>query len=44
MSNTKFGKEIMQKYERVRRNDGMYYVGMELNGEFAPYSVNIENG
>ena len=44
MSNTKFGKEIMQKYERVRRNDGMYYVGMELNGEFAPYSVNIGNG
>ena len=44
MSNTNFGKEIMQKYERVRRNDGMYYVGMELNGEFAPYSVNIGNG
>ena len=43
MSNTKFGKEISQRYERVKKRDGWYYVGMELNGEFAPYSVNIGN-
>ena len=30
MSNNKFGKEISQRYERIKKMDGWYYVGMEL--------------
>lgn len=41
MSNTKFGKEISQKCERVKRRDGWYYTGMDFNDEFKPYSVTI---
>lgn len=41
MSNTKFGKEISQRYERIKKMDGWYYVGMELNAEYKPYSVTI---
>ncbi len=41
MSNTKFGKEISQRYERIKKMDGWYYVGMEFNAEYKPYSVTI---
>ena len=41
MSNTKFGKEIIQRYEKIRKTDGWYYVGIELHDEFKPYSVSI---
>ena len=34
MSNTKFGKEISQKYNRVKRRDSYYYVGMEFSGDY----------
>ena len=44
MPNTKFAKEIMEKYDKVRRKTGVYYVGMTLTGESTPYSVNIGNG
>lgn len=43
MSNTKFGKEISQKYERVKKRDGWYYTGMDFNDEFKPYSVTIRS-
>ena len=43
MPNTKFAKEIIGKYDKVRRKTGVYYVGMTLTGEGTPYSVNIGN-
>ena len=27
--------------ERIKKMDGWYYVGMELNAEYKPYSVMI---
>lgn len=41
MSNTKFGKEISQKYERVKKMDGWYYIGIQFNDDYKPYSVTI---
>lgn len=41
MSNTKFGKEIVQRYEKIKRPDGLYYRGIELTDEYKPYSVMI---
>lgn len=43
MSNTKFGKEMVQRYEKVKRPDGLYYSGIELTDEYKPYSVTIGN-
>ncbi len=43
MSNTKFGKELSQRHERVKRMDGWYYKGIDFNNEFKPYSVSIGN-
>lgn len=39
LSNTKFGKEIIVKYEKVRLNDGFYYRGICLNKQYKPYEV-----
>lgn len=37
LSNTKFGKELCQRFERMKRPDGLYYCGLkfvkEYNGE-----------
>lgn len=43
MSNTKFGKEVIAKYERIKRKDGWYYCGIVLNGTSVQYNVSIEN-
>ena len=43
MSNTKFGKEVITKYERIKRKDGWYYCGIVLNGASAQYTVSIGN-
>ena len=39
LSNTKFGKEVIAKYEKVRMNDGFYYRGICLNKQYRPYEV-----
>ena len=47
MSNTKFGKEITQKFEKVKKRDSYYYVGLNFIGEWANkygYEVNIGSG
>lgn len=41
MSNTNFGKEMIQKYEKIRKTDGWYYIGIELHDELKPYSVSV---
>lgn len=43
MSNTKFGKEVITKYERIKRKDGWYYCGIVLNGASTQYTVSIGN-
>lgn len=47
MSNTKFGKEITQKYEKIKKRDSYYYVGLNFIGEWANkygYEVSIGSG
>ena len=47
MSNTKFGKEITQKYEKIKKRDSYYYVGLNFIGEWANkygYEVHIGSG
>ena len=47
MSNTKFGKEITQKYEKIKKRDSYYYMGLQFIGEWSQkydYHVNIGNG
>ncbi|GAX07084.1 phage primase [Secundilactobacillus pentosiphilus] len=39
MNSTKFGKEIMQKYDRKRDNQGNYYVGLSLNEFHQPFEM-----
>ena len=42
MSNTKFGKEVSQKYQRNKKMDGWYYQGICFNEDSGPYSVTFE--
>ena len=38
-SSTKFGAEISKHYDKVKRRDGLYYVGINLdvpNDDFSP--------
>ena len=47
MSNTKFGKEIVQRFEKIKRRDSYYYVGLQFIGEWSQkydYHVNIGSG
>lgn len=39
MSNTKFGAEMQKRYERVKKRDGLAYVGISLGSD--SYSVSI---
>ncbi|MBQ1777865.1 MAG: hypothetical protein IIZ93_06880 [Acidaminococcaceae bacterium] len=41
MSNTKFGKEMVIRHEKVKRADGFYYSGIVLNQEYGGYSVTV---
>lgn len=41
MSNTKFGREMMERYTRTKRKNGFYYVGICLKMENQPYSISI---
>ena len=43
MTNTKFGMEVTKKYERKRLSIGNVYIGLDFNGEYKPYSLNIEH-
>lgn len=42
MSNTKFGKEMCQKFERVKKSDGWYYSGLECSGEYKGYNITVK--
>lgn len=39
MSNTKFGKEIALRFEKKRKPDGFYYIGVKLNNDHEPYRL-----
>ncbi|MCR2045512.1 phage/plasmid primase, P4 family [Anaerosalibacter massiliensis] len=39
MSNTRFGKEITLKFEKVRNRDGIYYQGLKLDGDSKSYQI-----
>lgn len=41
MSNTKFGREMMERHTRIKRKNGFYYVGVCLKMENQPYSISI---
>lgn len=41
MSNTKFGKELGLRFEKIRMNYGMVYKGVELNEDKKAYSINF---
>lgn len=43
MSNTKFGKEIAKRYEKVRNNNAVYYKGTSLRRDFVSYQVHFTN-
>lgn len=42
LSNTKFGKEIAAKYEKVKQRDGLYYSGIVLNPQYTGISITKE--
>ena len=47
MSNTKFGKEIVQRFEKIKKRDSYYYMGLQFIGEWSQkydYHVNIGSG
>ena len=39
MSNTRFGKEIALRYEKVRNRSGFVYQGLRLNADYEPYQI-----
>ncbi|MBE6825868.1 MAG: DNA primase [Ruminococcus sp.] len=41
MSNTKFGAEMAKRFEKVKKMDGWYYVGIRLHTSADDYSVSI---
>lgn len=42
MSSTKFGREMSNKFQKIRSN-GSYYVGINLLTEFKPFQLNVRN-
>lgn len=43
MSNTKFGKELSERFERIKTNTGWYYRGVGLKDEYKSYSINFSD-
>lgn len=41
MSNTKFGKEISLRFNKVRGRNGVMYEGLRLNEDHKPYGINV---
>ena len=39
MSNTKFGKEIGKKYQKLHNENGTIYIGVSVNADHKPYKV-----
>ncbi|MBS4538194.1 hypothetical protein GOQ27_06950 [Clostridium sp. D2Q-11] len=40
MSNTKFGKEISLRFNKVKKRQGIFYEGVRLHDDSKPYSIN----
>lgn len=43
MRNTKFGIEMGKKFEKVRKTDGYYYLGIIVQDLYKIYKINFEN-
>lgn len=43
MSNTRFGKELGLRFNRVKNRDGWYYQGLRLDVDYEPYQVSYYN-
>lgn len=41
MSNTKFGREVSQKYDKGQDKRGIYYKGLIINDRYKPYSISV---
>lgn len=41
MSNTRFGREIANKFQKVRKKDGQYYIGVSLKTKHMPYNISV---
>lgn len=39
MSNTKFGREMAKRFEKVRKKDGIYYCGIQIADMYKVYNV-----
>ena len=39
MSNTRFGKEIGLRFQRIKRRDAYYFQGIRLNDDSEPYQI-----
>lgn len=39
MSNTKFGKEVSLRFNKVKNRDGLYYQGLRLDDDSKPYQI-----
>lgn len=42
LTNTKFGIEVVKRYEKKRLNGGIAYVGIEFSDEYKPYNISIK--
>ena len=41
MSNTRFGREISNQFQKIRKKDGQYYMGVSLKKKHIPYNISI---
>lgn len=43
MSSTKFGREMAKRFEKVKRETGMHYIGLKIATEYRPYAIKINH-
>lgn len=41
MKSTKFGIELSKRFNKLRANDGVYYLGVQLSTDFKPYQISF---